>query len=131
GPAAVAALAIGAAVPAHRFLAFDLGVPLLVASGLAAVGRLVARVPSRTRAALAVAVVAIGLAGTTTIAYRAWSGGKPWIPTTQYDQAAVAARYLQRAGGDAPVVFIVDLGGAQPVGSTSEAFHVIRTAIAP
>ena len=61
------------------------------------------------------------------IAERAWSGTHPWISANQAFQAGVAGAYLQRVGGDAPVVFVVDLGGASPLSSTSEAFHVIRT----
>jgi hypothetical protein len=71
------------------------------------------------------------LAGTATIASRAWSSTHPWIPAKQFEQAGVAGTYLQRVGGSSPVVFIVDLGGAAPLASTSEAFHVIRTALAP
>ena len=131
GAAAVALLTLGRSVPAHRFLAFDLGIPLLVATGLVAVARLLLGINHRVRAALAATVVVLALAGTTVIAYRAWSGTISWIPPKQFEQASVAGRYLQRVSGTTPVVFIVDLGGASPAASTSEAFHVIRTGLAP
>ncbi len=131
GAAAVALLALGRSIPAHRLLAFDLGIPLLVATGLVAVALLLLRTTLRARAALAAGVIALALAGTTVIAYRAWSGAVSWIPPKQFAQASVAGGYLQRVGGSTPVVFIVDLGGASATASTSEAFHVIRTGLAP
>jgi hypothetical protein len=115
-------LVLGAAVPAHRFLAFDLGIPLLIAIGIVGVAGLVASRGGALRVTGAVLVA---------IAYRAWSGAHPWIPSKQFSQAAVAGTYLERVGGTAPVVFIVDLHGASPLASTTLAFHVIRTALAP
>jgi hypothetical protein len=124
-------LVIGVAVPAHRFLAFDLGIPLLVAIGIAGVADLVASGGGALRIAGAALVAAIALVGTGTIAYRAWSGAHPWIPSKQFSQAGVAGAYLERVGGTGPVVFIVDLHGASPLASTTLAFHAIRTALAP
>jgi hypothetical protein len=129
--AGVLLLVLGAAVPAHRFLAFGLGIPLLVAIGIASVAGLMASSGGAVGIVAAVVVAAIALAGTSTIAYRAWSGAHPWIPDKQFSQAGVAGAYLERVGGTAAVVFIVDLHGASPLASTTLAFHVIRTAIAP
>ncbi len=129
--AGVVLLAVGASVPAHRFLAFDLGIPLLAAAGIVGLGTLVASHARRAGRALAIALVVVALAGTTTVAYRAWSGTHPWISPKQFEQSSVAGTYLQRVGGTRPVVFIVDLGGAAPLSSTSAAFHVIRTGLAP
>lgn len=127
----VALLALGRAVPAHRVVAFAFGIPLLAATGLVAVGSLVVGPGGRARIAVAVAVVTLGVVATTVLAERAWSGTHPWIPSKQFAQASVAGGYLREVGGDAPVVFVVDLGGAAPLASTSEAFHVLRTALPP
>ncbi len=138
GAAGVALLAVGASVPAHRFLAFAMGIPLLTALGLVWLSDVVMRPDARPRgrrgwARLAVAGAAVlaGLGATTIVAERAWSGTHPWISPAQAAQAGGAAGYLDRVGGDAPVVFVVDLGGASPLSSTSEAFHVIRSQLAP
>jgi hypothetical protein len=124
-------LAVGGSVPAHRFLAFDLGIPILAAAGIVGLAGLVARRGGAGRRFLAVVLVLVALASTTTIAYRAWSATHPWISPKQFEQASMAGTYLRRVGGTRPVVFVVDLGGASPLASTSEAFHVIRTGLAP
>jgi hypothetical protein len=136
GGAAVALLRLGASLPAHRFLAFGLGFPMLMAAGVVAVAEVVARAGSRgpnavrAGAALVAAALALGgVAGGVWLAGRAWTGAHPWLPARQFEQAAAAGRYLERIGGDRPVVFLVDMGGGSPLSSTTLAFHVLRTAL--
>jgi hypothetical protein len=122
-------LAIGLGVPAHRLVAFGLGLPMLVAAGLVAVAGLCAGRGSRVGRTVGALVVAAGLAGGSVLAYRAWDGAHPWMYPKQVGQAELAGEYLQRAGGDAPIVLIMDIGGKTPLSSTALAFHVARAAL--
>jgi len=127
---AVVLLVAGSPVPAHRFLAFAMGIPLLVAAGLTGAARaLRGRVAGTAGLALGAFVVVAGIVASVVLGFRAWSGAHPWIPERQAAQAATAGRYLRAVPGDAPVVFLVDLAGATPLSSTSEAFHVIRSGL--
>lgn len=131
GAAAAAILLVGGSVPAHRFLAFALGVPILFAAGLVAAARLLVARSGRARAVAAALVLALGVGGGATIAYRAWYRSHPWMPSAQLAQAAEAGSYLRETQGRAPIVFLVDLGGHSPLSSTSLSFHVIRAGLPP
>jgi hypothetical protein len=125
---AVALLLRGAPVPAHRLLAFAMGMPLLFALGVVA---LLALLRSRAGvvglAAGVLAAVAM-LGASTLVAFRGWDEAKPWMLRTEVIQAATAGTYLERAGGDRPVVFVVNQRGS-PLSTTSLAFHVIRSGL--
>jgi hypothetical protein len=131
GVLAAFVLHAGPAVPAHRLLAFGLGMPILAAAGLVAVARTLAGRAGGAGAAAGAILVAAGLAGTTTLAFRAWTPAHPWMPRAQVAQAGEAGRYLEAIGGNRPIVFLVDLGGRTPLSSTSLAFHVIRAGLPP
>jgi hypothetical protein len=131
GGVAVLALHLGFGIPAHRFLAFGMGMPFLFAAGVLAVGRLASRLGTRSGSVAGAAVVVACLAAGVTISYRGWFQAHPWMPRAQLQQAAEAGAYLQRAGGDGPIIFVVDLGGHSPLSGTSLAFHVIRAALPP
>jgi hypothetical protein len=125
---AVLMLALGAPVPAHRFLAFALGMPLLFATGVVTVAALLrSRGGGIGPVAGAVAAVAM-LAGSTIVAFRGWDGAKPWMLRPEVEQAATAGSYLERYGDHRPVVFVVHQRGS-PLSNTSLAFHVIRSGL--
>lgn len=125
---AVALLLLGAPVPAHRFMAFAMGMPLLFAVAVVA---LVAFLRSRARVIGLVAglIAAVAMLGASTVvAFRGWDEAKPWMLRTEVVQAATTGAYLERAGGDQPVVFVVNQRGS-PLSTTSLAFHVIRSGL--
>jgi hypothetical protein len=125
---AVGLLLLGAPVPAHRFLAFAMGMPLLFAVAIAGVvGLLRSRAGPVGLVAGVMAALAM-LAGSTIVAFRGWDEAKPWMLRTEVVQAATAGTYLERIGGDRPVVFVVNQRGS-PLSTTSLAFHVIRSGL--
>ena len=127
--AAVAVLQMGASAPAHRVLSFGLGLPMLVAAGLATLAGAIASRRKVPRRAIGVLVLVAGLAASGICAYRAWSTTHPWILRRQVAQAQVAGEYLLRVGATSPVVFLIDMGGHTPLSSTALAFHVLRSAL--
>jgi hypothetical protein len=124
GGAAVAALAVGLAVPAHRILAFAFGIPILVAAGIVGAGTWVAR---RVPPAGALLVLA-ALAGTAFLGYRVWSPTIPWLKAEPYTEAQAAGSYLARIGGDHPVIFVID-EPARATGAVNLPFRVIRSGL--
>jgi hypothetical protein len=136
GAVAVLLLALGASLPAHRFLAFALGLPVLFAAGLSYLARRVlqrargrANGPGGTLRVAAAAILAAGLAGAGLLGYRAWYRAHPWMPANQLEQAAEAGEYLESIGGDGPIVLLVDTGGRSPLAATSLSFHVLRAGL--
>lgn len=130
----IALFAAGRASPAHRFLAILIPLPLLVGVGLVTVGRLVA---ARSRAPLGVAVVLVGLAAVLVSGYRTYYQDLPrnrgilWMDPHKIQDAATAVDYLDRAGvpGDAPVVFVVEDTGPQPVAYVPLMTYMIRSVL--
>jgi len=92
-------------VPAHRFLAFALAIPLLASLGVIAVGRLLAR----WARPLAAVVVVAALAGAAYLSHVVLFGVQAWMDPAKVTDAAQAGSYLQttRIGADRPIVFIV------------------------
>jgi MFS family permease len=92
-------------VPAHRFLAFALAIPLLASLGVIAVGRLLAR----WGRPLAAVVVVAALGGAAFLSHRVLFGPQASMDPAKVTDAAQAGAYLQatRVGVDRPVVFIV------------------------
>ena len=124
GGAAVVALAIGLAVPAHRILAFAYGIPILVAAGIVGVGAwLATRVPPA-----GALVVLAALAGTAFLGYRVWSPTIPWLKAEPYTEAQAAGDYLAQVRGDHPVIFVID-EPAEATGAVNLPFRVIRSAL--
>src|SRR4029078_11015114 len=95
-------------IPAHRFLAFALAVPILAVLGLLFLGRLV----GRAWRPLGVAVVLAGLALGAWTSHDTWFETRPWISQGKIDQSVAMAAYLEQAGIEAgrPVaVLLADL----------------------
>jgi hypothetical protein len=132
GVTAVAAIVAGAGatVPTHRFLAFALPVPFLVAAGAVALPRVMGRrwrMPGR----VAGAAVGIGvLLGAAIVSQAFWSGVRPQTNPVLEQQTASAARYLDRMHVPAttPVVFVANVHGNAGVNLALFA-HEIRAAL--
>ena len=139
-PVAYAALHIGAALPAHRFLAFALAIPVLVAAGLVGLGRGLGRI----RVAgpfLGGAVLLAGLALWGLLDVTAWNqGAHPVLDTPElaalpdseavaFAQAATAGAYVARYAGGRPPVYVV--GGRYGAGRSLAvaAADIVRDAI--
>src|SRR5439155_21220494 len=103
--------AAGVPVPAHRFLAFALPVPLLVAIGALALPAWFAQGSRWRRVGGAAAAVAI-LAGAAVLSQAYWLRSRPQMNPVLARQAENAAAYLDRAGvpEDRAVVFVANLG---------------------
>ncbi|HXJ62488.1 MAG TPA: hypothetical protein VNN79_01935 [Actinomycetota bacterium] len=132
GVAALAALAAwgGVTVPTHRFLAFALPVPFLLAAGAVALPRALAH-RWRTAGRVAGVVVGVGLlAGGFVTAQAFWSGVRPQTNPVLPQQAANAGAYLDRAGvpSSTPIVFVANVKGSAGVNIPLFA-HEIRAAL--
>lgn len=132
--AGIALFLTGRLLPAHRFLAFALALPILMILGALALGRLVAgrgRRPVRIAAgALAVAAV---IAVSAFTSYASWKDQPKWarMEREKVTQAAVAASYLDQQGipNDEPFVFVVDDRGPNPDAYVGLMTHMIRASI--
>jgi hypothetical protein len=113
-------------VPAHRFLAFALAVPVLGGIGLTWIGRSLGRL-ARPVAAV---VVLLALAASAYVSHREWFGTHSWVDPDKIEEAATAASYLDAAhiSDGRPVVFIVLDRDASYVSLES---HMIRAALPP
>lgn len=143
----VAAFESGRNVPAHRFLAFLVALPILIAALALWLSRWAGRrFGHRTStsgpagrsvtagaAALVVAVVALGAFGAhdlyTTLAGP--SRGVEWLEIHKVQDAATAAFYLQQEhiAAGAPVVFVIDDSGPNPLSYTPEEMYIIRSVL--
>lgn len=138
---AVAALGVvaflgGMRLPAHRFLAFALSVPILAAIALTAGIRLVVRRGPGPGWVLRVAagVVAAGVvAASAYLSHRAWSDQPSWarMDRPKVEQAATAAAYLDRIAypDERPLVFVVDDRGPNPDAYVGLMSDMIRVAL--
>jgi hypothetical protein len=101
----VALVAFQLQVPAHRFVAFAMALPVLAAVGLVALGRLA----WRWAPPLGIAVVSAGLLGGSLLSHEQWSRTRAWMDPAKIDNAAAAAGYLDFAevDDDRPIVVIV------------------------
>lgn len=133
--AGVALFFAGANVPAHRFLAMLLPLPVLAAVAVLALGRWAGRrVASRV---VAGAVVALAIGGLALLGWRdlyvtlADHRGVEWLDPAKVQEAANAAAYLDRARVPAsrPVVFVVDDPGANPLSYVPEMAYIVRSAL--
>ncbi len=122
----VAKVFLHLAVPAHRFLAFALAIPVLGVIGILWGARLLAKVNRILAAALVVAAVVL----MANVAHGEWFAAKSWIDPAKVRDAATTAAYLEAAHvpPGRPVVFIVqtrDWSAAALFG------HMIRATIPP
>ncbi|MDP8956256.1 MAG: hypothetical protein M3N24_04765 [Actinomycetota bacterium] len=138
GIAALGILAffLGRDLPPHRFIALFLLLPLLVGVGVLALGRILA-------SGTAVAVGVIGVVLTTgTLAFLGYRDfyvtipqerGVRWMDKGKIDDALTAGRYLDmvRVPENAPVVFVIDDHGPNPVVSVSQQTYVIAANLRP
>jgi len=134
----VATFFLGRNTPAHRLLAFLLPLPMLFALGLFAldgvVQRALRRWPWRRLAAGAVVVVGV----VTVAALGAWDlyvnlprRGVEWLQVGKVEDAATAAQYLDRTRvpASAPVVFVIDDSGPNPLSYVPEMAYMIRSVL--
>lgn len=124
-----------AVVPAHRFVAFALPLPIFAFLGALAVGGTVSwalrgRRWGRGAGAVAVAVLLVGAAGQ---AQANWLTNRPFMEPRKAREAANAAAYLEAAGvpPDRPVVFVVEDLGPNPEFFVALMAHTIRAAVPP
>ena len=133
--AGVVLFEMGRNSPAHRFLSFLLPLPLLVAVAVLAGGRWVAR---RRRAlgaaAVALAVLGLGVLGWWTLFVDLAGPGRgvEWIDKGKVQDALAAAAYLDAAKVPltAPVVFVIDDGGPNPLSYVPEMTYILRSVLA-
>jgi hypothetical protein len=137
----IVAFLAGMDLPAHRFLAFFLPLPLLVALGVVCIAGLVerraARRDPRTARRAGVTVAAAGLAILTllggfdlyvSIVHRR---GAEWLSVAKVQNSATASAYLRAAGvpATAPVVYVFDKANLRS--NLPLMTYVMRTALAP
>ncbi len=121
----------GRGLPAHRFLAFLLPLPILVALGVLAVARYLS---GRTSGRVAVGVAAVCVAGLVALGivnYRAITRrGVELIDSGKVHDAVAAATYLNLAHVpvDHPVVIVVSDNGPTPRLFIPEEAHIFRSA---
>jgi MFS family permease len=132
----VMAFYLGVNSPAHRFLAFFIPLPILVALGL---------LWARERAGTAIgrragaAVLVVGTIGLALLGFRDYyvvlpnERGVEWLETPKVQDAASAASYLDAVGvpGGDPVVFLVDDLGFNPLSYVPEMAYILRSALPP
>jgi hypothetical protein len=129
GVAALASLLLP--VPAHRMVAFSLGIPILAAAAVAGGARmLLRRLPWVAGGIIVAALTTSVLAGSVWLARDGWRSA-PQDRLEALSEAAAAGRYLDVLGGDRPVVFVVAPRGPRPQVRASLQFDVIRVGLPP
>jgi hypothetical protein len=130
--AAVAAYFAGIPLPIHRFLAFLIPLPVLVAVGILWIADRAARRVGRR----AVAITVLGVVGFVLLGYFTFYGtlqdrGLEWMDEGKVKDAVTAAQYLDQMGVPAsdPVVFILDDDGPQPNFFVPEEALILRSSL--
>jgi hypothetical protein len=120
----VAKNALHIAIPAHRFLAFGLAVPILGVLGVLWAWRLLQRVNAIAAAAVVVAVLAVSA----WVAHDQWAQAKPWTDPIKVRDASTVAAYLDATHVpiDRPVVFVI---GTKDWSSAALWGHMIRASM--
>jgi hypothetical protein len=130
----IALFVAGRASPAHRFLALLIPLPILIGAGVVTLGRVVG---TRSRPILGVAVVLVGLTAMVVAGYENYYRELPrergvlWMDPQKIQDAATATDYLDRVGVplDAPVVFVVEDTGPQPVAYVPLMTYMLRSVL--
>jgi hypothetical protein len=120
----VAKNALHIAIPAHRFLAFGLAVPILAVLGVLSVWRLLARV----NVVAAAVVVAAVLAVSAWVSHDQWAQAKAWTDPIKVKDASTVAAYLDatHVPTERPVVFVI---GTKDWSSAALWGHMIRASM--
>jgi MFS family permease len=137
----IVAFLAGMNLPAHRFLAFFLPLPLLVALGVVAVAALVERRAARrdprtsrragfTVAAAGVAILTL-LGGFDLYVQIVHRRGAEWLTVAKAQDSATANAYLDAAGVpvSSPVVYVFDK--PNPRSDLPEMTYVMRSVLSP
>jgi hypothetical protein len=132
--AGLIAYRLGTGTAAHRLLSFLIPLPILMVLGLLGLGGALA---ARVGTAAGVAVVVIGVAAFAFLGYRDLYVNLPsqrgieFLDVGKVRDAAAAQTYLDRARvpKDAPVVFVVDDRGPNPLSSVPEMAYMIRSVL--
>jgi hypothetical protein len=137
----VVAFETGWNVPAHRLLAFLLPLPMLLALGVLALGRVLrdALAPRTWARVAGVAVVAIVVAVVGFLGYRDYydrlprDRGVEWLQQAKVENGILAGAYLDRAHvpDSAPVVFVIDDRGPNPLSYVPEMAYILRSVLRP
>jgi hypothetical protein len=133
--AGVALYLSGRNAPAHRLLSFLIPLPVLMAIAVLWIGRQVSARARRTAGAavVAAAIVALGVVGYHDL-YSTLAGpsrGVEWLDQGKVQDAATAAAYLDaaRVPANAPVVFVVDDPGPNPLSFVPEMAYMLRAVL--
>ena len=135
--AGVLALAAGTGTAAHRLLSFLLPLPLLIGLAFLALGGMVGRLTGRW---IGVAVVVLGVAAVAVsgahdlyVALPRARGPLTVLDIGKVQEAATAAAYLDRMAvpDGAPVVFVIDDRGPNPLSWVPEMTYMIRSVLPP
>ena len=131
----LALFAVGRNAPAHRFLSFLLPLPVLGAAGILWLAGLLRR---RAGRAVAVGLVAVAIAASVAVGYHDLystlagpSRGVEWLDAGKVQDAATAAAYLDAAKipAGAPVVFVIDDQGPNPLSYVPEMTYMLRAVL--
>jgi hypothetical protein len=136
--AGLAAFFLGANLPAHRFLASFLALPIAAALGVLALSAWAGRrVRPAAGARVATAVVAAALIGS--VGLGAWElyvhlpaeRGVEWIEFHKVQDTANAAAYLDamHVSDDTAVVFVIDDPGSNPLSNIPQLAYIVRSAL--
>jgi hypothetical protein len=127
-------LLAGRALPAHRFLAFFLPLPILAALGVLAVCRFLRTRTTRSAAIGVAALCVVGLMALGGLDYHVIAGrGVEVLDDGKVHDAVAASTYLNalRVPVDAPVIVVITDTGPQPQLVIPEEAHMLRSAFQP
>jgi hypothetical protein len=134
--AGVLAFLLGRNSPAHRFLAFFLVLPLMLAVGLLVLRKAAAARAGRVAGALVLLAGMLGLALLSAHElYRTLPSerGIEWLDQGKVHDALSAGAYLDASGvpDSAPVVFVIDDTGPNPLSFVPEETYMLRAVLRP
>jgi hypothetical protein len=132
--AGLIAYRLGTGTAAHRLLSFLIPLPILMVIGLLGLGLALA---TRLGRSVGVAAVIVGVAAFAFLGYRDLYVNLPaqrgieFLDVGKVRDAAAAEAYLERAGvaEAAPVVFVVDDRGPNPLSFVPEMAYMIRSVL--